>query len=137
MLSNVSPLLNAFHLPGRDQSLQCAAGVRRLLRPFEGRDLGGVANDIERVLDQAKIRSCLAAAAIVMRGQVQSMKSNPSSASAWDLLFAVLLVYLSDGCQFPVLARPAHHHDGAARRAFSGIVSDALRHANHVERARA
>ena len=44
----------------------------------------------------------------------------------YGLVFAVLLVYLLDGRELPVVARPVHHPDGAAgraRRASSGCCS--------------
>ena len=56
----------------------------------EGRDLGGVANDIERVLEKLKLPR---GTTYVLRGQVESMKSS-FIGLAWGLLFAILLVYL-------------------------------------------
>ncbi len=56
----------------------------------EGRDLGGVADDIERILAKLKLPR---GTTLVMRGQVESMKSS-FAGLAWGLLFAILLVYL-------------------------------------------
>jgi len=56
----------------------------------EGRDLGGVADDIERTLAKLKLPR---GTSLVLRGQVESMKSS-FVGLAWGLLFAILLVYL-------------------------------------------
>jgi len=55
----------------------------------EGRDLGGVSDDIERVLDKLHLPR---GTSYVLRGQVESMKSS-FTGLAWGLLFAILLVY--------------------------------------------
>ncbi|MGC2661396.1 MAG: efflux RND transporter permease subunit [Bryobacteraceae bacterium] len=57
----------------------------------QGRDLGGVANDIEHVLDQVRAKMPRGTS-IIMRGQVQSMRES-FIGLAYGLLFAVLLVY--------------------------------------------
>ena len=56
----------------------------------EGRDLGGVSDDIERALKKLKLPR---GSSLVLRGQVESMKSS-FLGLAWGLLFAILLVYL-------------------------------------------
>ena len=56
----------------------------------EGRDLGGVSDDIERALAKLKLPR---GTTLVLRGQVESMKSS-FIGLAWGLLFAILLVYL-------------------------------------------
>ena len=56
----------------------------------EGRDLGGVSDDIERALAKIKLPR---GTSLVLRGQVESMKSS-FIGLAWGLLFAILLVYL-------------------------------------------
>jgi CzcA family heavy metal efflux pump len=57
----------------------------------QGRDLGAVANDIDRVLDE--IRPTLPrGVSLVMRGQVENMRSS-FIGLGFGLLFAILLVY--------------------------------------------
>jgi CzcA family heavy metal efflux pump len=56
----------------------------------EGRDLGGVSDDIEHALAKLKLPR---GTSLVLRGQVESMKSS-FIGLAWGLLFAILLVYL-------------------------------------------
>ena len=57
-----------------------------------GRDLGGTAHDVGRLLAQAKL-SLPKGSMLVMRGQVETMQS--SFASLYEgLIFAILLVYL-------------------------------------------
>ncbi len=56
----------------------------------DGRDLGGVSDDIEKVLAKLKLPR---GTSLVLRGQVESMKSS-FIGLAWGLLFAILLVYL-------------------------------------------
>jgi CzcA family heavy metal efflux pump len=55
----------------------------------QGRDLGGVANDIEKIIAHTKLPR---GASVVMRGQVQAMKES-FVGLAFGLLFAILLVY--------------------------------------------
>ncbi|HEX4810521.1 MAG TPA: efflux RND transporter permease subunit [Bryobacteraceae bacterium] len=57
----------------------------------QNRDLGGVANDIERVLVNMRMKMPRGTS-IVMRGQVQSMRES-FVGLGYGLLFAVLLVY--------------------------------------------
>jgi multidrug efflux pump subunit AcrB len=58
----------------------------------QGRDLGGVAHDITRIVDQTR-RQLPAGSSIVLRGQVQTMQSSFLGLMT-GLAFAVLLVYL-------------------------------------------
>jgi multidrug efflux pump subunit AcrB len=55
----------------------------------QGRDLGGVASDIEKVIAHTKLPR---GSSIVMRGQVQAMKES-FVGLGFGLLFAILLVY--------------------------------------------
>jgi CzcA family heavy metal efflux pump len=57
----------------------------------QGRDLGGVAGDIEKVLDSTRAK-LPRGTSLVMRGQVQSMRES-FLGLGFGLLFAVLLVY--------------------------------------------
>jgi multidrug efflux pump subunit AcrB len=57
-----------------------------------GRDLGGVAEDVDRVIANAR-KTLPRGTTIVMRGQVQSMRSSFFGLEA-GLVFAILLVYL-------------------------------------------
>jgi multidrug efflux pump subunit AcrB len=58
----------------------------------QGRDLGGVASDVTRIVDAAKA-NLPRGARVVIRGQVQTMESS-FSGLATGIAFAVLLVYL-------------------------------------------
>jgi multidrug efflux pump subunit AcrB len=58
----------------------------------QDRDLGGVAADIDRILEDAR-HNLPRGTRIVMRGQVQSMRSSFTGLGA-GLTFAILLVYL-------------------------------------------
>jgi multidrug efflux pump subunit AcrB len=55
----------------------------------QGRDLGGVANDIEKIIAHTKLPR---GTTVVMRGQVQAMKES-FVGLGFGLLFAILLVY--------------------------------------------
>ena len=57
----------------------------------EGRDLGGVAHDIDQIVDQVRAKMP-AGTTIVMRGQVQSMRE-AFTGLGFGLAFAILLVY--------------------------------------------
>jgi len=58
----------------------------------QGRDLGGVSADIERIVAEAR-KDLPRGSSIVVRGQVESMNSSFAGLAA-GLVFAVLLVYL-------------------------------------------
>ncbi|WP_233856157.1 efflux RND transporter permease subunit [Paraburkholderia sp. HD33-4] len=58
----------------------------------QGRDLGGVASDVNRLVDAARAQ-LPPGSSIVMRGQVQSMNASFSGLAA-GLVFAIALVYL-------------------------------------------
>jgi multidrug efflux pump subunit AcrB len=57
----------------------------------EGRDLGGVARDVDRIVDQVQQKMPLGTT-IVMRGQVESMRA-AFTGLGFGLAFAILLVY--------------------------------------------
>ena len=81
----------------------------------EGRDLGGVAHDVDAII--AKTQSSLPpGTTIVMRGQVSSMR-DAFTGLGFGLAFAILLVYFLMVVNFQILARSVHHHHGASRRA--------------------
>jgi CzcA family heavy metal efflux pump len=58
----------------------------------QGRDLGGVANDIQRVIEQVQQAGLPAGTKVVLRGQSQVMNSSFSSL-ALGIILAVILVY--------------------------------------------
>ncbi|WP_028213635.1 efflux RND transporter permease subunit [Paraburkholderia mimosarum] len=58
----------------------------------QGRDLGGVASDVNRLVDQARAQ-LPPGSSIVVRGQVQSMNASFGGLAA-GLVFAIALVYL-------------------------------------------
>src|SRR6202041_1342102 len=58
----------------------------------EGRDLGGVARDIQPIIDQSK-KELPRGTQIVVRGQILTMKSS-FSGLLWGLLFSIVLVYM-------------------------------------------
>ena len=59
----------------------------------QGRDLGGVARDIEPIVDGGAARSCRAARRSVVRGQIETMTSSFVGLLA-GLALAIVLVYL-------------------------------------------
>ena len=66
--------------------------VYEVFASVQGRDLGGVSADIDRIVAQAR-QDLPRGSSIVVRGQVQSMNSSFAGLAA-GLVFAVLLVYL-------------------------------------------
>ena len=68
------------------------APVIDIFGAVEGRDLGGVAADIERILDASR-RDLPRGSQLVMRGQVETMRTSYAGLVA-GLLFAIVLVYL-------------------------------------------
>ncbi len=89
------------------------------------RDLGGVASAVDKIIAEAT-PTLPRGTSIVMRGQVQSMRSSFKGLGL-GILFAILLVYIILVVNFQELARPADHHHGAARRAWPHRL-DALPH---------
>ena len=90
--------------------------IRRTLDIYanvQDRDLGSVARDVERIVDQNS-GSLTRGNFVRMRGQVETMNS-----SYIGLLFGLRLRHRprlpADRRQLPVLARSLHHHHGAAR----------------------
>ena len=79
----------------------------------QGRDLGGVSADVQRVVDSMQ-SDLPRGSSFAVRGQVQSM-NNSFDGLAYGLMFAVLLVYYPDGRELPVVARPVHHPHRTAR----------------------
>jgi multidrug efflux pump subunit AcrB len=66
--------------------------VFEIFAAVQGRDLGGVSGEIDRVVAEAR-KDLPRGSSIVVRGQVQSMNSSFAGLAA-GLVFAVLLVYL-------------------------------------------
>ena len=98
----------------------------------DGRDLGGVADQVAKDVKEAE-KHLPKGSHIVIRGQVQTMKSSFEGTRVWAVgrdcagLFA-------DRREFPVVAGSLHHHHGVARRA-GGNLLDAADHPHHAERA--
>ena len=63
-----------------------------ILSSVQGRDLGGVARDVTRIVDEARPK-LPRGSTLVIRGQVQTMRSSFIGLAA-GLVFSVLLVYL-------------------------------------------
>jgi len=66
--------------------------VFEIFADVQGRDLGGVSTDVERIVNEAR-RNLPRGSSIAVRGQVESMNSS-FTGLAGGLVFAVLLVYL-------------------------------------------
>ncbi|HEY2025084.1 efflux RND transporter permease subunit [Paraburkholderia sp.] len=80
---------------GTQQAVVSHYNVQPVLDIFasaQGRDLGGVASDVTRLVDQAQAQ-LPAGSSIVIRGQVQSMNESFSGLGL-GLVFAIALVYL-------------------------------------------
>ena len=98
----------------------------------QDRDLGSVARDVDRVL--AEFTPKLPKGSFIeTRGQVATMRSSFVGLGV-GLIFADAAGVLRDGGEFPIVARSVHHPDGAARRALRHR-ADAVRHADHAQRA--
>jgi multidrug efflux pump subunit AcrB len=95
------------------------------------RDLGGVASDVQKIIDSYK-KKLTQGTQIVMRGQVATMQSSFIRLGT-GMLFAILLVYLSsDGRQFPVLDGSFHYSDGYTG-SFLGDSLDAVHYPDDAE----
>ncbi|WP_213780701.1 efflux RND transporter permease subunit [Caballeronia sp. dw_276] len=80
---------------GSQQAVVSHYNVQPVLDIFastQGRDLGGVATDVQKLIDQAEVQ-LPPGSSIVMRGQVQSMNSSFIGLGE-GLAFAIVLVYL-------------------------------------------
>ena len=109
------------HQAGRSTSRQRAG-----TRPGRGRGRSQTSTR-SSIREARRPASSRAARTIIVRGQVESMRDSRSPARVRaDLRRRAGLP--ADGDQLPELARPAHHPDGAARRA-GGHRVDAVRHA--------
>ncbi len=97
----------------------------------DGRDLGSVASAVRRLLPEFE-QKLPRGSFIGLRGQVQSMDDSFTSLGI-GVVFAIVARLPAHGDQFPVVARPAHHHHGAARGALRHRL-DALPHPHHPER---
>ena len=82
---------------------------------IQERDLGAVACDIDRILEETD-KDVPHGSYVVLRGQVQTMTSAYNQL-LFGLIGAIVLDLSGDRRQLPVLARPVHYHHGAARGA--------------------
>ena len=99
-----------------------------------GRDLGGVARDIDTRIDA--LRSQLPRGShVVVRGQVQTMRSSYVGSLMGGLIFAILLDYLLIVVNFQSWLDPSHHDFGAARGS-GGNCMVPLCYTYNVERSR-
>ena len=76
------------------------------------RDLGSVSNDIERILKETR-KDRPRGSHVVLAGQVDTMTSAYIQLY-FGLAGAIVLIYLVIVVNFQSLARPVHHHHGAA-----------------------
>ena len=81
----------------------------------QGRDLGAVSGDIDRVLQETR-KDVPRGSYVVLRGQVRTMTSAYSQLY-FGLAGAILLDLSGDRGQFPIVGRSFHHHYGVAWRA--------------------
>ncbi len=82
---------------------------------MQDRDLGGVATDVDKVLDEYRAK-LPAGSFFETRGQVATMRAS-FTGMAYGLLFAIVLVYFVMVVNFQSWTGPVHHPDGRARRA--------------------
>ena len=100
----------------------------------EGTDLASVARKVEQIIDdnQAKLPR---GSQIFLRGQIETMHS-----SFQGLVYRAAVLDRAGLCadrgELPELARPVHHHRGAARRAGRDCV-DAVPYRDPHQRSRA
>ena len=80
----------------------------------DGRDLGGVSRDIDRLLEATRDK-LPRGAELVVRGQIQTLHTS-FVGLAIGLAVAIVLGLPAGRRQFPVLARSADHHQRLARR---------------------
>ena len=81
----------------------------------QGRDLGAIASDIRRIIDETK-KDVPPGSYVALRGRVRTMTR------AYDQLYlglagAIVLIYLVITVNFNPQARSVHHHHGIARSA--------------------
>jgi multidrug efflux pump subunit AcrB len=102
-ITTFSPTLNPQNLlgtlgtmsRGTQQAVVSHYNVQPVLDIFasaQGRDLGGVASDVTKLVDEARAQ-LPPGSSIVVRGQVQSMNES-FSGLGFGLVFAIMLVYL-------------------------------------------
>jgi multidrug efflux pump subunit AcrB len=102
-ITTVSPKVNPQNLlgtlgtmsRGTQQAVVSHYNVQPVLDIFasaQGRDLGGVASDVSKLVEEARAQ-LPPGSSIVMRGQVQSMNES-FSGLGFGLVFAIVLVYL-------------------------------------------
>ena len=87
----------------------------QMLTTTEGRDLGAVAADIQKIVDESKAELPKGATAVLL-GQVRTMNS-AYAGMLFGLLGAIVLIYLLIVVNFQSWTRSPGHHHGASRRA--------------------
>ena len=79
----------------------------------QGRDLGGVAREIQPIIDNSK-KDLPRGSQLIVRGQILTMNSS-FSGLLWGLAFSIVLVYLLIVVNFQSWLDPFHHLDGFTR----------------------
>ena len=81
----------------------------------QGRDLGGVASDINKIVKQAQ-KKLPRGTQVIVRGQINTMRSSYIGLIGGPGIFDCAGLPADRG-ELPVVARSVHHHCGVARRA--------------------
>ena len=97
----------------------------------QGRDLGGVSRDIDKILDDVTKHLPQRHKSDRARPGGKHEQQLPGSGRRSDLRHPARVS--ADDRQLPVVGRPADHHYGPAGRAVGHFV-DTVRHADHVQR---
>ena len=74
----------------------------------QGRDLGGMARDIDRVVDESQ-KDLPRGSRTIVRGQIATMRSSFAGLLRGTGVFNCACLS-ADCCEFPILAGPFHHH---------------------------
>ncbi len=98
----------------------------------QGRDLGGVARDIDRIVDASQ-KDLPRGSRTIVRGQIDTMRSSFSGLLA-GLVFSIVLVYLLIVVNFQSWLDPFDHHFRAARRTGRNPLVP-VRNPHHLQRA--
>ena len=86
---------------------------------LDRRDLGGVGAEVQKIVDKMEAK-LPRGTTLAVRGQFATME-NSFYRLGLGMAFAVDPGLSADGGELPIVARPVHHSDGAARR-MAGIV---------------
>ena len=100
-------------------------------RMWTGGILGGVGSEVEKIMREEEPH-LPRGTTFSLRGQIETMQSSFFRLGL-GMIFAVVLVYLADDRELPILARSFHYSHGSPRRDGRYLV-DAVCYRHHFER---